>query len=118
MEKWFKMISYGFDDDLINKVILKKNKTPYDCIVFSKYAKIGLNNFYETYPKLFMSRLSKGPPPQYRWLAWKTVTSRRLKSAKGVYEELLTKSKDSIWIHDIMKDLDRTFPGHQFFNKE
>jgi hypothetical protein len=43
--------------------MIKKNKTPYDPIIFSKYAKIGLNNFYETYPKLFLSRLSKGPPP-------------------------------------------------------
>lgn len=73
MEKWFKMISYGLDEDLVNKVITKRNKTPNDPIIFSKYAKIGLNNFYETYPKLFLSRLSKGPPPQYRWLAWRVV---------------------------------------------
>lgn len=57
------MISYGLDEDLFNKVITKRNKTPNDPIIFSKYAKIGLNNFYETYPKLFLSRLSKGPPP-------------------------------------------------------
>jgi hypothetical protein len=57
------MITYGLDEDLINKVIVKRNKSPLDSIVFSKYAKIGLNNFYETYPDLFLSRLSKGPPP-------------------------------------------------------
>ena len=65
-----------------------------------------------------MSRLSKGPPPQYRFLAWKVVASRKLKKAKGLYEELLTKGKDSIWMHDIMKDLDRTFPSHPYFNKD
>jgi hypothetical protein len=41
-----------------------------------------------------------------------------LKPVKGLYEELLTKGKNSIWLHDIMKDLDRTFPLHPFFNKE
>jgi len=31
---------------------------------------------------------------------------------------MLTKGQDSQWLHDIMKDLDRTFPAHPFFNKE
>jgi hypothetical protein len=118
MEKWFKMVTYGLDEDLIGKVIIKRNKTPNDAIIFSKYAKIGLNNFFETYPHLFMSRLSKGPPPQYRWLAWKIATGKKLKPAKGVYEELLTKGKESKWMHDIMKDLDRTFPTHPFLSKD
>lgn len=46
------------------------------------------------------------------------IIGRKLKKAKGLYEELLTKGKDSIWLHDIMKDLDRSFPNHPFFNKE
>lgn len=112
MEKWFNMVTYGLDDDLAKKVIIQRNKTPFAPIKFSKYAKIGLNNFYETYPKLFLSRLSKGPPPQYRWIAWKVLSLRRLKPAKGLYEELLTKGKDTIWLNDIKKDLDRTFPDH------
>ena len=65
-----------------------------------------------------MSRVSKGPPPQYRWLAWKVIACKRMIKAKDLYEELLTKGKDSPWMHDIMKDLDRTFPNHPFFNKE
>lgn len=71
LEKWFKMVTYGLEEQLIPKVIIKRNKTPYDPIIFSKYARVGLNNFYEAYPELFMDRLAKGPPPQYRWLAWK-----------------------------------------------
>ena len=63
MEKWNKMISYKLDPEFANKVILTRNKTPTDPIQFSKYARIGLNNFLEAYPELFMSRLSKGPPP-------------------------------------------------------
>ena len=118
LNKWFKMVTFGLHQDLVGKVITRKNRTPYEQIVFSKYAKIGLNNFYETYPQLFMSRLSKGPPPQYRWLAWKLIAGKKLKKAKGLYEELLTKGNDSPWMHDIMKDLDRTFPTLPFFNKE
>jgi hypothetical protein len=57
------MASYGLDEDLIGKVIIKRNKTQYDPIQFSKYARVGLNNFLEAYPDLFMSRLAKGPPP-------------------------------------------------------
>jgi hypothetical protein len=34
-----------------------------DPIVLSKYAKIGLSNFYEAKPIVFLRRLSKGPPP-------------------------------------------------------
>lgn len=57
------MISYGLDANLAAGLITKEGKTGMDPIEFSKYAKIGLMNFYETYPELFMSRLSKGPPP-------------------------------------------------------
>ena len=57
------MVTYGLDEDLVSKVIIKKNNSPYEPIIFSKYAKIGLNNFFETNPVLFLSRLSKGPPP-------------------------------------------------------
>lgn len=42
MEKWYKMVTYGLDDDLTAKVIIKKNRTPFEPIIFSKYAKIGL----------------------------------------------------------------------------
>jgi hypothetical protein len=63
LEKWFKMVTFGLDEDLVGKVILKKNKSPQDSISFSKYAKIGLNNFYETHSEIFLKRLMKGPPP-------------------------------------------------------
>jgi hypothetical protein len=43
--------------------------------------------------------------------------AKKLKRAKGLYEELLTKGKNSKYLHDIVKDLDRTFPQHPYFNK-
>jgi hypothetical protein len=63
LEKWKHMVQYGLDPDLAAGVIIKQSKTAEEPIGFSKYAKVGLMNFYETYPYLFMSRLSKGPPP-------------------------------------------------------
>ena len=57
------MVSFGLAEDLVPQVILKKNNSQFEPIEFSKYAIIGLSNFYEAYPLLFLSRLSKGPPP-------------------------------------------------------
>ena len=111
------MVSYGLDPDIAAGVITKQSKTAEEPIGLSKFAKIGLMNFYEAYPHLFMSRLSKGPPPQYRWLAWKVAMAKKMKRVKGLYEELLTKGEKSKYLHDILKDLDRTFPSHPYFNK-
>ena len=80
---------------------------------------MGLNNFIEQEPKLFLSRLSKGPPPQFRFLAWRVLASRHLKRQKGLYYELLEKSYQcDEWTHDIEKDLNWTFPRLPFFNIE
>ena len=46
------------------------------------------------------------------------MTAKKVKKTKGMYEELIKKGNDSIWRHDILKDLDRTFPGHPYFNKD
>lgn len=87
LNKWHKMVTYGLDADIAAQVIIKNTKNKIEPIKFHKYAQIGLNNFYEAYPKLFLSRLSKGPPPQYRWLAWKLIARRKLKKVNGLYEE-------------------------------
>jgi hypothetical protein len=44
------MVTYQLDPEFADKVIITKGKTATDSIEFSKYAKIGLTNFYETYP--------------------------------------------------------------------
>lgn len=112
------MVTFGLDSDIISKVVIQRNKRPSDQIVFNKhYAFAGLNNFFETYPQLFLSRVSKGPPNQYRWLAWKVLTQKYLKPIKGLFEELITKGMNSSSLQQIEKDLDRTFPEHKFFNK-
>ena len=57
MKKWFKMVTYGLDQDIASKVTVNKsalkswsNNQEIEPVVFTNYAKIGLQNFYETQP--------------------------------------------------------------------
>jgi hypothetical protein len=76
-----------------------------------------LEAFMEKSPKIFNGRVSKGPPPEYRWFAWKLLSKSKSYILGGVYDDLL-KNVQPGWEFDIKKDLDRTFPDHKFFNKE
>ena len=58
-------------------------------------------------------RLAKGPPPQYRWLAWTFVTSNIGLKVPGQYKKLvelgyLPDNQDVIY--DVEKDIGRTMP--------
>lgn len=76
LDKWLRMVAYGLDEDLARKAVLSIPKRSDGEIRFNKqYALTGLSNFFETYPQVFLCRLSKGPPPQFRWLAWQVVAS-------------------------------------------
>lgn len=85
-------------------------------IEFSSYAVVGLKNFYRHHPNKFRDRLRKGPPPPYRWLAWKFmgITNIRQK-CKGLYENKLKQGENNEWLQTIDKDLNRTFPTHPYF---
>ena len=91
MEKWKQMIQYGLDAESAPKVFLTKTKATdsFELIQFSSYAQIGLANFFRHHPDKFKSRLCKGPPPAYRWLAWKFVASLNIMKEKGLYEAKL-----------------------------
>ena len=90
MDKWKQMISYGLDSESASKVFLK---TPtgdsMDTIEFSSYAIVGLKNFYRHHAEKLRDRIRKGPPPAYRWLAWRFIGSRVLGKCKGLYENKL-----------------------------
>lgn len=87
------MISYGLDQDLVHKVVSKKDlksvmafdSSRLEMIEFTGYAYVGLKNFFNTNPVLFLSRLAKGPPTQYRKLAWSFVASKLKQSIPGEY---------------------------------
>ena len=91
--KWFNMTSFVLDIDLQHKIykidanhpLYKKSLLPdarkylitdYGLrdsysedwkqikeIKFTNYAFVGLRNFFEAHPQLFIHRLAKGPPP-------------------------------------------------------
>jgi len=74
------MVSHGLDTEYAEKVFLKspkfadnKNSQQIEPVEFSSYALVGLKNFFLSNPEKFRSRLSKGPPPQFRWLAWRFI---------------------------------------------
>ena len=87
------MISFGFDEDIIKKVVsssdysnvLKFNPENQEPYKFTSYAYIGLTNYFTTNPMKFLSRLAKGPPPQYRWLAWRFVAQKLQAREPGEY---------------------------------
>jgi len=79
---------------------------------------IGLKNFFTTNPELFLNRLAKGPPPQYRWLAWKFVAHNLKPRITGDYEKYLRLGRspsNKSCQHDIEKDISRTFPKFSYF---
>ena len=41
------MVTHGLSQEEASKVVVRANKKPYDKIIFSKYAKIGLSKFYQ-----------------------------------------------------------------------
>lgn len=119
------MASYGLDQDLAHKIVSKSNykklirfeeiEEP-DPIEFTAYAIIGLKNFFLTHPEQFLSRLAKGPPVQYRWLAWKFIGMKLMERTKGDYAKqlLIGRKPESPCKNDITKDVTRTFPVHSY----
>ena len=88
------MVSFGLDQDIAGKVIKhgvkinqqRKGQSDHlSPIEFTNYAKIGLQNYFATHRGKFISRLAKGPPPQYRWLAWSFVASKLKEKKPGEY---------------------------------
>ena len=57
----------------------------------------------------------KGPPPVYRWTAWKVALKIRHYQILGRYKDLKERENECKWIRTIEKDLDRTFPLHPLF---
>lgn len=82
--KWKEMITYGLDPTTQLKVFPngKQTKEPDE---LTEYALVGLQNFYNNHPDKFLSRLGKGPPPSYRWLAWRFMSRQIIAKEKGLY---------------------------------
>eukprot|EP01022_Parablepharisma_sp_SALTPOND_P030656 TRINITY_DN76_c0_g1_i1.p1 TRINITY_DN76_c0_g1~~TRINITY_DN76_c0_g1_i1.p1 ORF type:complete len:447 (+),score=45.51 TRINITY_DN76_c0_g1_i1:75-1415(+) len=71
----------------------------------------GLYNYFTMNTVKFLKRLKKGPPPKYRWTAWKVALHVREVFVEGTYQSLIspeTKSKAK-WLTSIKADTCRTF---------
>lgn len=80
-----------------------------------------LAKFHENNPKVFKRRVWKGPPPEYRWAAWKVIWGVQQSEVKGAYDELLEKaSQYDENEHEVFRqinlDLGRTYPRHPFLD--
>lgn len=49
-----------------------------------------LDRYYAANPEDFLKCLKKGPPPKYRWVAWKTVLHVSQATSEDVYSKLTT----------------------------
>ena len=87
-----------------------------DTNILESEAELGLANYLILNPEKFIKRMKKGPPCQYRWLAWKTCMNFRTLFVKGRYDEIKSKSCEEEFETSIKKDLNRTFPNHQAFS--
>ena len=58
-------------------------------------------------------RVIKGPPQQFRWLAWTAVRSLSYRISESAYDNLPLADPDIEF--KIRKDMDRTFPGEEYF---
>lgn len=80
-----------------------------------------LKAFFDKHPQKFLERVGKGPPCEYRWLAWKVISGVNKSCIPGLYKELLEEAdKYDENQHDKLRqinlDLNRTFPDHPFFS--
>ena len=60
-------------------------------------------------------RVVKGPPQQFRWMAWSALRSLSYRLSESAYEDLSLSDPDIE--AKISKDLDRTFPDEAYFNQ-
>lgn len=90
--------------------------------ILNKISK-NLQEFYERNPKVFKRRVCKGPPPEYRWVAWKVLTGALQSEVPGAYEESLEKAdqfndEEHATLNQINLDLNRTYPSHPFYSEK
>jgi len=78
-------------------------------------AESSLLKYARNKPHVFYRRLVKGPPPAYRWTAWKVALNMKGHFQPEIYLQLLQRKEESKWLREIKKDLSRTFPSHPLY---
>lgn len=65
--------------------------------------------------------MAKGPPPQFRWLAWSFLASRLKSKIPNDYARNLKvgqSDENEKCKYEIGKDVNRTFPYNMYFKDE
>eukprot|EP00826_Nyctotherus_ovalis_P011204 TRINITY_DN12928_c0_g1_i11.p1 TRINITY_DN12928_c0_g1~~TRINITY_DN12928_c0_g1_i11.p1 ORF type:complete len:392 (-),score=125.90 TRINITY_DN12928_c0_g1_i11:104-1279(-) len=98
-----------------NSDAIKRNTKEWEKLVKSSRAtsvEEGMRNHFAVNPSDFLIRLKHGPPPKYRWTAWKTVLQVSSIRTANTYQSLIAPSKkaEAKWANSIKADVHRTFP--------
>ena len=118
------------DSDNENSLIRHKKwkRMVMSCIFESKNEELCELNEIEIYnalqlykykfPTKFISKVRKGPPSIYRWIAWKICLNYSKNFRIGVYQKYLKEIPIAEYVDNIDKDIERTFPDHPLFKSE
>ena len=102
LQKWHRMSGFDPSADYVDPAHLERT----------------LETFFQENPKVFIRRVCKGPPPRYRWMAWKIICRTKGSQVAGTYQELLSKEEpNNKDVNQLKLDLHRTLPKHPFFDK-
>ena len=120
IEKWLQMIEFYHHTQESARMRYINSRASIrniyvDTNILEAEAELGLANYLILNPEKFVKRMKKGPPCQYRWLAWKACTKFNTIFVKGRYDEIKSQSCEDEFESTIKKDINRTFPHHQAF---
>mmetsp|Transcript_42166 Transcript_42166/g.64661 ORF Transcript_42166/g.64661 Transcript_42166/m.64661 type:complete len:91 (-) Transcript_42166:2076-2348(-) len=87
------MVTYHLDEDIVKEVfgpVTKDYKLDKKCSPkVTAHAMVGLYNYFTSNMETFIVRLAKGPPVEYRWLAWQFIGSLLKGRASENYDAYL-----------------------------
>ena len=112
------MICFGLDEEGVRQIYVHGQQKFKEPTELKSSALIGLKNFFDVYPEKLVSRLSKGPPPCYRWVAWRFMSMQIMERDEARYKQLVEEGADNKCLYDIDKDLGRTYPTHPLFDPD
>jgi len=101
-----------FCDPLINSDKMKRSAKEWEKIIKKSNIEESISNYFNRNPNEFLNLLKDGPPPKYRWVAWKTVLQINSLLSKNTYQSLISSSRrsEAKWAKSIEADIHRTFP--------
>ena len=109
---------YESDQELLSSEEIKLSVKKWNDMSQGHDKAEALQHFFKENPAEFFNALKNGPPPEYRWLAWKTALRIDQVWSKGVYESLISSDskKSCKYLENIQIDAKTTFD--YYFNPQ